>query len=373
MNVLVVDDDYISRTAVARTLEKGGYQVTTANDGQMALDLFHQHHFQMVVTDWEMPRISGIELCKAIRKLSPRRYIYCIIVTARDRAADTAAGFAGGTDDYITKPFNPHELLMRVGVGRRIVQLESANMTIFALAKLAESRDPETGAHLERVQRYCRILAEHLQRNPRFADKVNDDYVDLICRTSPLHDIGKVSIPDNILLKPGRLTKEEFDVMKTHTVRGAETIESLLHEFPNTCFLKMALNIIISHHEKWDGSGYPHGLVGQQIPLCGRIMAIADVYDALTSKRVYKEAFSHERAKSIIVGDSGTHFDPDMVDAFVAMEEEFVTIASRFAEPLSPNVTPQTDLSPVPTPTSGTIENATIAPIASTPPSLEPA
>lgn len=332
MNVLVVDDDYISRTAISRTLEKGGYQVTTANDGQMALELFNQHNFQMIVTDWEMPRISGIELCRSIRTLSPRRYVYCIIVTARDRAADTATGFAGGADDYITKPFNPHELLMRVGVGRRIVQLESANMTIFALAKLAESRDPETGAHLERVQRYCRILAEYLQKCPRYAEQIDDNFVDLICRTSPLHDIGKVSIPDNILLKPGRLTEDEFEVMKTHTTRGADTIKSLLHEFPNTCFLQMALEIIISHHEKWDGSGYPYGLSGEQIPLSGRIMAIADVYDALTSKRVYKEAFSHEKAKQIIVDDSGSHFDPDMVDAFVALENDFVKITKRFSE-----------------------------------------
>ncbi|MDA1053372.1 MAG: response regulator [Planctomycetota bacterium] len=332
MNVLVVDDDRIARKAISRTLQEGGYDVTTAEDGQEALDLFQHHDFQIVVTDWEMPRISGIQLCRRIRAMGLRQYVYCIIVTCRDRAIDTICGFTEGADDFVTKPFNASELLMRVNVGRRIVQLETANMTIFALAKLAESRDPETGAHLERVRNYCRALAEFLQTLPNFADVINDEYRDLIYRTSPLHDIGKVAIPDHILLKPGRLTEDEFQVMKTHTLRGAATIESLLDEFPNARFLQIARDIILSHHEKWDGSGYPRGLAGEAIPLCGRIMAVADVYDALTSKRVYKDAFSHDETKSIIVKDAGTHFDPDIVDAFLAVEQKFLEIRSQHEE-----------------------------------------
>lgn len=346
MNVLVVDDDGIARKLISRTLLESGYDVTTANDGQQALELIQEHDFQVVVTDWEMPQMNGLELCRRIRAMALRRYVYCIIVTCRDRPIDAISGFAEGADDYVTKPFNGSELLMRVNVGRRIVQLETANMTIFALAKLAESRDPDTGAHLERVRNYCRVLAEVIKSSPKFKGVTNEEYVDLIYRTSPLHDIGKVAIPDDILLKPGQLTDDEFAIMKTHTIRGAETIESLLDEFPNTRFLQMARDIILSHHEKWDGSGYPYGLAGEQIPLCGRIMAVADVYDALTSKRVYKEAFAHDDAKAIIIRDAGKHFDPDIVDAFLQVEGEFLAIRSQHGEtctrppvvqPLSPS------------------------------------
>jgi len=340
VNVLVVDDDRIARKAITRSLEEGGYNVVTANDGQAALDLFEHNDFQVVITDWQMPRMSGIELFRKLRAMQLRRYVYCIMVTSRNRPIDTICGLAEGADDYVTKPFNGSELLMRVNVGRRLVQLETANMTIFALAKLAESRDSETGTHLERVRNYCRVLARQLQTLPKFADVINDEYVDLIYRTSPLHDIGKVAIPDHILLKRDKLTSDEFDVMKTHTLRGAETIESLLDEYPHARFLQMARDIILSHHEKWDGSGYPYGLAGEQIPLCGRIMAVADVYDALTSRRVYKEAFSHGEAKSIIVQGAGTQFDPDIVFAFMAMEKDLLEICSCPSEssPLDLNV-----------------------------------
>jgi putative two-component system response regulator len=332
VKILVVDDDGIARKAITHTLQEGGYEVTTARDGQEAFELMQRHNFQIIVSDWEMPQLSGIELCRRIRAMDRRQYVYYIIVTSRDRPTDAISGFAEGADDYVIKPFNASELLMRVNVGRRIVQLETANMTIFALAKLAESRDPETGAHLERVRNYCRLLTKFLKKVPRFADAINDEYADLIYQTSPLHDIGKVAIPDHILLKPGRLTADEFKVMKTHTVCGAETIDSLLKEFPDTRFLQIARDIIISHHEKWDGSGYPRGLAGEEIPLCGRIMAVADVYDALTSKRVYKDAFSHNQAKSMIVKNAGTHFDPDLVHAFLAVEDDFLAIRSQYRE-----------------------------------------
>jgi putative two-component system response regulator len=254
------------------------------------------------------------------------------MVTVCQRPIDTISGFASGIDDYITKPFNPNELLMRVNVGRRIVQLETSQMTIFALAKLAESRDPETGAHLERVRTYARLLAKQLQTSPGFREPINDEFVRLIYETSPLHDIGKVAIPDAILLKPGELTATEFDVMKTHTLRGAETLEAALQEFPNARFLRMAKSIALSHHERYDGTGYPQGLIGDQIPLCGRIVALADVYDALTTKRVYKEAMSHPAAKAIIVGQRARHFDPAVVDAFLEVEEEFRAIHSQYAD-----------------------------------------
>lgn len=329
MDVLVVDDEAISRRAVENTLREGGYEVTVARDGQEALSLLKAQSHQLVISDWRMPRMDGVELCRAIRAADLRRYVYFIMVTSRDRPIDTISGFAIGVDDYIAKPFNPNELLMRVNVGRRIVELETSQMTIFALAKLAESRDPETGAHLERVRSYCRVLAKQLQTSRAFKEPIDDEFVRLIYQTSPLHDIGKVAIPDAILLKPGKLTAAEFKVMKTHALRGAETLEAALQEFPNVRFLRMARNIALSHHEKYDGSGYPAGFIAEQIPLCGRIVALADVYDALTSKRVYKDAFSHAKAKSIIVDDAGKHFDPAIVEAFLEIEDAFIQIRQR--------------------------------------------
>lgn len=332
MKVLVIDDEAIARRTIENTLKEGGYEVMTAVNGQQGLDLLKRHEFQLVVTDWEMPGMNGIDFCKAVRSGDFPHYVYVIMVTSRNRPNDTISGLAVGADDYVPKPFNPGELLMRVNTGQRIIGMESREMTIFALAKLAESRDPETGAHLERVRSYCRVLALLLQQKAKFHDEVDDNYVRLLYETSPLHDIGKVAIPDCILLKPGRLTNDEFDTMKTHTVRGAETIESLLQQFPNAGFLKMARDIILSHHEKYDGSGYPHRLAGEGIPLCGRIVAVADVYDALTSKRVYKDAFSHDAARSIIVDDAGKHFDPVIVETFLEAEYEFIRIRERYED-----------------------------------------
>jgi putative two-component system response regulator len=332
MDVLVVDDEAIARRAVQNTLREGGHDVITASNGREALELLNRHQIQLVVIDWEMPVMNGIEFCKAVRRGDSPHYVYIIMVTSRNRPTDTISGLAVGADDYVPKPFNPGELLMRVNTGQRIIGMESREMTIFALAKLAESRDPDTGAHLERVRSYCRVLALRLQQNAKLRDAVDDNYVRLLYETSPLHDIGKVAIPDAVLLKPGRLTADEIAIMKTHAVRGAETIESLLQKFPNTNFLQMARDIVLSHHEKFDGSGYPLGLAGKEIPLCGRIVAVADVYDALTSKRVYKDAFSHSTAKSIIVSDSGKHFDPEIVAAFIEAEDEFIRIRERYTD-----------------------------------------
>jgi putative two-component system response regulator len=332
MDILVVDDEPIARCLLHRILSAEGYRVTLASDAEQALSLVKEQGHQFVVSDWKMPGMSGLDLCGAIRAAQLSRYVYFIMVTSNDRPIDRISGYTMGIDDYVSKPYNPSELLLRVNAGRRIVQLETSQLTIFALAKLAESRDPETGAHLDRVRNYCRVLAEELRSHPRFSDRIDDDFIDLMFRTSPLHDIGKVAVPDQILLKPGRLTKQEFDVMKAHTIRGAETIRSLLSEFPNVHFLRMAHDIILSHHEKYDGSGYPQGLAGENIPLCGRIMALADVYDALTSKRVYKDAFGHQESRDLIVRESGKHFDPDIVQAFLSREKEFLEILRSFSD-----------------------------------------
>ncbi len=237
-----------------------------------------------------------------------------------------------GADDFIVKPFQPAELVLRVRVGERLLALETRDLLIFMLAKLAESRDNGSGAHLDRVRTYSRIIAEHLAALPKFSDQVNAEYVRLIYVTSPLHDIGKVAVPDNVLLKPGPLTAEEFEIMKTHTTRGAETLDAALAQYPSARYLRLARDIAASHHEWYDGSGYPRGLKGEAIPLCGRIVALADAYDALTSRRVYKDAFSHEKARATLVKGRGTHFDPDLIDAFLASEDRFISVGQTLCD-----------------------------------------
>lgn len=330
MDVLVVDDEAIGRRMMENTLREGGYTAVVASNGHEALEIIREQQCQLVLTDWQMPGMSGIDLCRTVRESDFPFYVYLILVTARNRPIDTITGLHIGADDYVAKPFNPGELLMRVNAGRRILGIESRAMTTFALAKLAESRDPETGAHLERVRTYCRVLAVELRKQPRFSKEIGDEFIHHIYETSPLHDIGKVAIPDAILLKPGGLSVDEFEQMKSHTLRGAETLAAAMHRFPNATFLRMAHDIALYHHERYDGSGYPYGLVGDQIPLCARILALADVYDALTSKRVYKEAGTHEFAKQKILEERGKHFDPAIVDAFVDAEQRFIAVHARF-------------------------------------------
>jgi response regulator RpfG family c-di-GMP phosphodiesterase len=218
---------------------------------------------------------------------------------------------------------------------------EARDAVILALAKLAENRDPETGAHLERVQSYCRLLSEALARTPKYAAQITPAFVANIYRSAPLHDIGKVGIPDRILLKPGKLTPEEFDVMKTHTTIGGNTIQALLTQRHRQEFLQMGMEIAYGHHEKYDGSGYPAGIVGEQIPLSARIMALADVYDALRSRRVYKAPMSHDEAATIIRDGSGKHFDPDVVSAFLEQHLDFDRLAGELTDSApEPQATP---------------------------------
>jgi putative two-component system response regulator len=262
-----------------------------------------------------------------------------------------------GVVDYITKPISPPIVEARVKtqlqlkaaadflrnrseylaaeVARRTRENEALqDVVVLAMASLGETRDNETGNHLRRTQHYVRCLAERLKNHPRFGDTLTPDAIRLLFKSAPMHDIGKVGIPDAILLKPGRLTPEEFEVMKTHTTLGYEAIHraelSLGEELP---FLRFAKEIALSHQEKWDGSGYPQGLAGEAIPVSARLMAVADVYDALISERVYKKAFTHDRARQLIVAGRGQHFDPDVVDAFLTEEAQFQAIARRFADP----------------------------------------
>jgi len=336
MRVLIVDDHEIDLELLRATLNRAGYEVDVARNGRQALERLRHGAHRLVISDWEMPEMNGVELCRRIRAHGFTHYIYIVLVTARDGASDVVEGLDAGADDFITKPFEPTELCVRLRAGQRVLSMDSRDLMIFALAKLAESRDPETGAHLERIRVYCRAIAQHLSRQDEYSGQVDGEYVRMIYLTSPLHDIGKVGIPDSVLLKPGRLTDREWDIMKQHTVIGAETLRAVAREHPEVAFLNMAHQIALTHHECFDGTGYPGGLAGEQIPLCGRIVALADVYDALTTRRLYKDAFSHDVARSIILEGSGVHFDPGIVGAFLAREEEFIRIRDHFADAESP-------------------------------------
>ena len=329
MRVLVVEDDGLAAKMLEHCLAEFGYEVTIARDGREAFERIRAGMHRLVVSDWEMPEMSGLELCRRIRARPSAGYIYVILLTSRCGTHNVVEGLNAGADDFISKPFQPQELCVRLRVGERILALESRDLTIFVLAKLAESRDPETGAHLERIREYCRTVAEQLSTKDKFRTHVDGDYVQLIYLTSPLHDIGKVGIPDRVLLKPGRLTPEEFEIMKRHTIIGGETLDAAARAHPEARFLQMARDIAWTHHERFDGSGYPHGLSGEEIPLCGRIVAVADVYDALTTKRVYKPAHSHQTARSIILAGKGGKFDPEVVDAFLEREEHFLAVGAQ--------------------------------------------
>jgi putative two-component system response regulator len=332
VRVLVVEDDCLSAEILTNSLQRFGYEVTTASNGREAFELIRTGRFQLVVSDWEMPEMNGVEFCRQIRQRQWSSYIYVILVTSFEGVDSVVEGLNAGADDFLSKPFEPEELRVRLRAGERILSLESRDVVIFSLAKLAESRDPETGAHLERMREYCRLLGEELLKWEKFHEQIDGEYVQLLYLTSPLHDIGKVGIPDSVLLKPGRLTPEEFEIMKQHTVIGGDTLQAAALVNPEAKFLTMACEVALSHHERFDGTGYPHGFVGQEIPLSGRIIALADVYDALTTQRVYKPRMSHETAREIILEGRGTQFDPDVVEAFLRNEDEFVAVSRRFDE-----------------------------------------
>lgn len=332
MQILAVDDDDIALELMANALGHTGYDVLTACNGREALDLVERTGCRLVISDWDMPDMTGVDVCRILRAAPISGYLYFILLTARNSPQEKIEGLSAGADDFIGKPFHPAELAARVQAGERILSLETRDVAIFALARLAESRDPDTGAHLERVQAYSRLLAQRLATRAKFQSAIDAEFIRLIYLTSPLHDIGKVGVPDSVLLKQGRLDPQEFEIMKAHTLIGAETLQDALDRFPGARFLEMARDIAATHHEHYNGQGYPRGLAGDAIPLSGRIVAVADVYDALTSKRVYKDMLPHETARELILVSAGEHFDPDVVEAFVACEADFIAVARRYAE-----------------------------------------
>jgi putative two-component system response regulator len=301
VNILVVDDELVSREKLARLIQGLNHDMLVASDGDEAWEIWESRRPRLVITDWNMPGIKGPELCRKIRASEGSRYTYLIIVTSRDASTDIVEGMNAGADDFVSKPFVKEELAVRIRAGERILGFESRELVIFSMAKLAESRDPDMGDHLERIRFYSKALAEAIARSNNPPQEMNRLFIDNIFLTSPLHDIGKTGIPDHVLLKQGRLNHDEFELMKKHSNIGFEAIAHSLEKHPGAEYLSMSAEIALNHHEKFDGTGYPAGLSGTDIPLSARIVALADVYDALVSKRVYKEADTHQMAKAIII------------------------------------------------------------------------
>ena len=332
MKILVADDELVSRKKLERLLITLGHDVLVAENGLLGQQLWKKERPRMVLTDWIMPEMDGPELCRHIRAEEGSQYTYIIMITSKEDTQDIVTGIDAGADDFITKPFVKEELLVRMRAGERMVEFETRNLVIFAMAKLAESRDLETGHHLERIRHYAKTIATHLAADQNASTELDGWFVENIFLTSPLHDIGKIGIPDHVLLKNDRLDDDEFEVIKQHTIIGYETLSEALKKEPRAEYLQMSAEIAYAHHERFDGMGYPQGLAGTDIPLSARIVALADVYDALITKRRYKKRYTHATARAIILQGKGSHFDPMVVDAFITCEPQFIKIAERFAD-----------------------------------------
>ena len=346
---ILIADDVAENIDVLMGALGGRYAVVAAKEGEKALAMARlEPRPDMILLDVMMPKMDGYEVCRQLKADPDTAGIPVLFITALGGYEEESKGLALGALDYITKPFQPDLVKARVAnhlelkrhrdrleelVAERTRELAlTRDVTIFTLANLAEARDPETGGHIRRTQTYVRLLAEKLCEQPRFAAELDAYAIELLHKSAPLHDVGKVGVPDAILLKPGKLTDEEFEEIKKHTTYGRDALAAGVRELGENSFLGYAMEIAYTHHEKWDGSGYPQGLKGEEIPLAGRLMAIADVYDALISKRVYKPPFPHAKAVSIIREGRGSHFDPALVDAFLEINERFRETAIRFAD-----------------------------------------
>lgn len=355
--VLVVDDTP-ENLALMGALLRDRYRVKVASSGERALAICAGGTPpDLILLDVMMPGVDGHEVCRRLKSGVATRDIPVIFLTALSQVDDETFGLSLGAVDYITKPVSPPIVLARVDthlrlkaaadflrdkngyleaeVARRTAEVQAVqDVTIHAMASLAETRDNETGGHIRRTQFYVRALAQALADTPRYAAELTPQVIDALFKSAPLHDIGKVGIPDAILLKGAKLSPDEFEIMKQHTTLGRDAIveaeQRLGMRLP---FLDYAKEIAYGHQEKWDGSGYPQGIAGEAIPLSARLMALADVYDALISRRVYKRPFSHEEACRMIEEGRGSHFDPDVVDAFRHCSAAFAGIAERFADP----------------------------------------
>ena len=352
---MLISDDTDSNIDILVEAFANDYDVMVATDGPSTLDAVEKVIPDLILLDVMMPGMDGFEVCRRLKSESRFEQIPIIFLTAMDQLTSKEEGFRVGGVDYVTKPFDIVEVKARVQthisllLARRSLANQNEileekvrerteeinltqNVTISSLASLAETRDNETGWHIKRSRAYVEILIEALKDNPDFEELRDSETVELISKSAPLHDIGKIGVPDSILLKPGPLTQEEFEEMKKHTILGSEALLVAEKELGSSTFLKIAADLCRSHHEKWNGEGYPDGLAGRDIPLAGRLMAVADVYDALISSRVYKPPFSHSDATAIILEGKGTHFDPGIIDAYERIHTEFERISTEMGD-----------------------------------------
>lgn len=369
---ILVADDQVENLLILEEVLEAEYDVRAVTDGRQVLDyLGSGSHADMVLLDVVMPVMDGFEACRRLKSDARTWDIPVMFLTSLESAADEAHGLSLGAEDFIHKPFSPPVVLARVRnhmklaqatrmlrdrnagleqlvaertrdilrqsdeLVRRERQLISAQgATIMAFCSLAEARDNETGNHIRRTQHYVKALAEQLADHPRFAGALDGETIKLLFKSAPLHDVGKVAIPDAVLLKPGPLSAEEWVLMRRHCEFGRDAIAMAEGELlqGSDSFLYFAKEIAYSHHERWDGTGYPQGLAGEAIPMSARLMAVADVYDALISKRVYKPAYPHEQAVALIAEGRGGQFDPDVADAMISLADVFREIAWRFSD-----------------------------------------
>ena len=341
MNILLAEDEAITRKRLQHFMEKWGHRVIPTENGQEAYEAYLNESVDMVITDWMMPEMDGVELARHLRGHSSNRaYVYIMLLTSKGEKEDKITGLSdAGVDDYMVKPFDPDELRARVSVGERTVRLErtlreygeglekivrrqtriirkTQEETIYRLLSALESRDEETGGHVRRIALFSAKLAEKRGWSPKRLE-------DLLL-AAPMHDIGKIGVPDMILRKKGRLTPEEYEIIKTHAPIGGDILKD--SEFP---MIQLACEIAQNHHEKWDGSGYPKGLKGEEIPESARIVALVDVYDALSNDRVYRKALPENEVLEIMAEGRGSHFDADLYDLFMESLEELKQIASE--------------------------------------------
>lgn len=351
-SILVVDDTIANLQLLGGMLKEHGYRVRPVPSGPLALQAAHRDPPDLILLDITMPEMNGYEVCARLKADPQLSGIPVVFISALGETMDKVKAFAIGGVDYVTKPFQCDEVRARVATHLSVRRLqreleahnrdlnervqeqvreisESQMATIHALAKLAESRDDATGRHIERVQEFCRLLAESLSRMSRYRNVIGPEFIANVHHAGPLHDIGKVAIPDRILLCPGKLSADDLAVMRSHAVRGAQTLEGIREKYPRNGFINLGISMARSHHERWDGRGYPDGLVAEQIPLAARIMAVADVYDALRAKRCYKPALNHEESCAVILQGAGTQFAPDVVEAFREQQPAFREVWER--------------------------------------------
>lgn len=343
--ILVIDDEPFFLELLSNALTPH-FQVSLAKNGEQGIKLAQgAGRPDLILLDILMPEMDGYETCQRLKSNPATSEIPVIFLTAKQQMEDELKGFQAGALDYITKPISIPVLLARLKtqltaseqrlaleqlVQERTDELErTKDAIVYSMGQMAEMRDKETGDHLLRTRDYVALLALKMARLPRYRSTLTPRLIKAFERAAPLHDIGKVAIPDKILLKPGKLSPQEWEIMQTHAEHGKITIESAEEKIGTTLFIQVAKDIAYCHHEKWDGSGYPQGIAGEEIPLSARLMALADVYDALTTERPYKKIFSHDAATEMITQQRGGHFDPDITDCFEQINQEFNTISSK--------------------------------------------